>query len=173
MCSILKEIRSTDYPEEGGERPRNLEVYVVFTDVPATLSALRTAAQLAQGLTSRIRLLLVETVPFLRELDSPQRDIRFLGRQFRTLIDISSAETASRSVETVAEILLCRDAFVALHGKLPANSVVVIGKRNRWWPSREDRLAKRLRADGHHVVRTATASAPRLPQFGWRVWANA
>jgi hypothetical protein len=76
-------------------------------------------------------------------------------------------------VETVAEILLCRDPFSALEEKLPSNSVVVIGKRNGWWPQREDRLAKRLRAAGHHVVRAATAMEARLPQFGWRAWANA
>ncbi len=154
-------------------RSRELDVFVLFTEIPATLSALRTAAQLAQGLTSRIRLLLVETVPFPRELDSPQRDIRFLGRQFRTLVDSCAAETSSRSVETFAEIMLCRDAWEALNESLPPNSVVVIGKRSRWWRRNEDRLARKLRAAGHHVVRTSAASAPGLPQFGWKGLANA
>lgn len=173
MGSVLQEIRPKDPRQAGGQDPRDLEVYVVFTDVPATLRALRTAAQLTQGLASRIRLLLVEAVPFPRELDSPQRDLRFLGRHFRTLIDSCSAETSCRSVETVAEIVVCRDSFVALRETLPANSVVVIGKRNRWWPSREDRLANQLRAADHHVVRTAATRPPLLPLFGWRIWANA
>ncbi len=173
MGSVLQENRSADHRQTRDERPRDLEVYVVYTDVPATLSALRTAAQLMEGLASRIRLLLVETVPFPRELDSPQRDLHFLCRHFRTLIDSCTAETAIRSVELVAEIVVCRDSFVALRETLPAKSVVVIGKRNRWWPDREDRLANQLRAAGHHVVRTATTRPPLLPLFGWRIWANA
>lgn len=167
MVSILKEHRPTHHQQGGGERYRELEVYVVFTDVRATLCALRTAAQLAQGLTSRIRLLLVETVPHQREVDSPPRDICFLSRHFRTLIGSCSNQAASRSIETLVEILLCRDAFAALNDKLPANSVVVLGKRLGWWPRREDRMAKRLRAAGHHVVMTTPTRAPRLPQFGW------
>ncbi len=53
MGSILKEDRSTANPRVGTERARDLEVYVLLTDVAATLRALRTAAQLAQGLKPR------------------------------------------------------------------------------------------------------------------------
>lgn len=169
MGSILQEIRNP------GEAACDLamEVHVLFTDVPATLGALRTAAQLAQGLTARIRLLLVETIPFPRPLDSPARDVRFLERQFRTLVDSYPGETFGRSVVTVAEIVLCRDRWDALHRKLPQNSVIVIGKRSGWWPQSADRLAKKLRLAGHHVVRTSGGSSPALPQFVWRAQAHA
>jgi hypothetical protein len=38
--------------------------------------------------------------------------------------------------------------------RLAPRSVVVIGKRSRRWPKPENRLAHKLRATGHHVVRT-------------------
>jgi hypothetical protein len=156
-----------------GERSRPLEVYVLFTDITATLSALRTAAQLAQGLAARIRLLLIETVPYPLPLDAPRRNVRFLGRQFRTLVESCPAATASRSVPTEAEILLCRDAFDAIRRRLPQESVIVIGKRSSWWPQSEDRLAGKLRSAGHHVVRTSPISARGLSQFGWKGLAHA
>jgi hypothetical protein len=136
-------------------RPDALEVVVLFTDIPSTLSALRTAAQLAQGMTARIRILVLQCVPYPLPLDQPQKNLHFLDRRFRTLVDSCAVETESRSVETTAEIVLCRDSWEALQKTLGRGSVVVIGKRSRWWPRPEDRLAKKLRATGHHVVRTS------------------
>jgi len=131
-----------------------IEVIVLFTDVASTLKALRTAAQLAQGLTARIRLLLIETVPYPLPLDEPRRSVQFAGRQFRTVVDQCPFGPTGVPVETVAEVVLCRDAWDGLRTKLPRNSVVVIGRRSRWWPRAENRLARRLRAAGHDVIRT-------------------
>jgi hypothetical protein len=141
---------------------RRFEVHVLFTGIPSTLSALRTATQLSQGLGSRIRVLLFETVPYPLEIDEPRRSLPFLERRFRTVLSGDSVATADRSVETVAEIVLCRDAFEALCQRLSSGSVVVIGRQNRWWPSKEDRWAKRLRRAGHHVVATSTQAPLHL-----------
>ncbi len=139
---------------------RRCVVHVLFTDIPATLNALRTAALLCDGLYGSIRLLLPEAVPFPLSLEEPRRNLRFVDCQFRTLVNAHDAAHGSNSVETRAEILLCRDAGDALRRRLDPESVVVIGKRSRWWPCREDRLASLLRAAGHHVVRTS--ALPRL-----------
>lgn len=136
-----------------------LEVLVLFTDITSTLSALRTATQLAQGLTTRIRLLLIETVPYPLQLEEPQRNLRFLGRQFQMLVDSCSVEAASRLVETTAEIVLCRDAWEGLQTKLRRNSVVVIGTRSLLGRHAEVRLARKLRAAGHHVIRISRSPA--------------
>ena len=49
----------------------------------------------------------------------------------------------------------------ALRWMLPRPSVVVIGGRSRWWwPTREQRIADRLKSAGHETV-FADASRPR------------
>lgn len=144
-----------------------VEVFMLFTDIASTLRALRTAAQLAQGLATRIRLLLLETVPYPLALDEPRRNLGYLGRQFRTLVDDYRTESAGRPVEPIAEIVLCRDAWEGLRMKLPRSSLVVIGNRSRWWPHMEDGLARKLRAAGHHVIRT-----PGTPASGFFPFSN-
>jgi hypothetical protein len=54
-------------------------------------------------------------------------------------------------VETNVQIYLCRDPFEALEGALSPGSLVVLGGRKRWWPTREKRLAKKLHRAGHEV----------------------
>lgn len=152
------ELRAADAGPSAPAPSRSLEVIVLFTDIPSTLDALRFAAQLAQGLTARIRLLLIQSVPYPLPLDRPQCSMSFVEWQFRSLIDGYPVESASRPVATTAEVVLCRDAWQGLQAGLRRDSVIVIGRRGRWWPRIEDRLARRLRAVGHRVVRT---SAPQ------------
>ena len=101
-----------------------LEITVLFTDVPSTLAALRTAAQLSQGLATRIRLLVLQPVPYPLPLDAPHVDLRFYGRRFRTLVERSA-------VDTVIDVQLCRDTTETLRHRLAPGSGVVIGKRPR------------------------------------------
>jgi hypothetical protein len=135
--------------------PVRLEVIVLFTDIASTLSALRTAAQLAQGLAGRIRLLALQCVPYPLPLEEPPVALRFLDRRFRMLVKSCIELARGYPVETFADIRLCRDAWETLRTRLAPHSVVVIGRRSRWWPKAEDRLARKLRAAGHHVVRTS------------------
>lgn len=136
------------------ERTR-IEVFVLFTDVHSTLSALRTAAQLADGLCARIRLLVLQCVPYPLPLDKPSVSLHFLGQRFRTLAESCHRASHKHEIETFADIRFCRDPWQSLQSVLAPQSVVVIGKRSRWWPMIEDRLARKLRAVGHHVVRTS------------------
>jgi hypothetical protein len=131
-----------------------LEISVLYTDIPATLAALRTAAQLAQGLHACIRLLVLQCVPFPLPLDHPAVDVRFLGRRFRTLAQTCGLESRCLPVDTIVDIQLCREPAETLCRQLKPKSVIVIGKRTRWWPRSEDWLARKLRRAGHHVVRT-------------------
>jgi hypothetical protein len=63
---------------------------------------------------------------------------------------------AESPVETTVHIYLCRDWSDALSVLLRPQSLVVIGARTRWWPTRERRLARRLRRSGHKVILTET-----------------
>jgi hypothetical protein len=126
---------------------RHLDVVVLFTTIPGTLEALRSAADLAHGLRARIRLLVPHVVAYPLPLDQPAVQLSVLVRRFIAISQHAEAETT-------IDIRLCRDPWDAIREALSAPSIVVLGGRRRWWPTREDSMARRLRSEGHHVVLT-------------------
>lgn len=122
-----------------------LPLTVVYTTVEATLAALRCAAQLAVQLEARIRILVIQTVPYPLPLDRPQVDPAFRIRQFRT-------RSENEPIETHIDVLLCRDADNCLLQALEPQSLVLIGSRRRFRFTREKQWGKKLRSAGHHVV---------------------
>lgn len=133
-----------------------LEIVVLHTTVGETLEALRTAAQLACGLSARIRLLVLEVVPYPLPLDRPNVPLPFTKRRFRTL-------AASSSIETNVDIHLVRDPDKAIESVLEPHSVVVMGGHRSWWPNAHSRVAKRLERLGHQVVWSGAARCLRYP----------
>jgi hypothetical protein len=126
--------------------PRDpLEVVVMFTDVPGTLSALKTAAELAHNLSRRIRLLAPQVVPYPLPLDSPQVSRQFNQRRFQTL-------ASQGCIDTRVEMCLCRDRDAAVCQALGSEALVVMAAKHSWWPTAEKTLAKKLRKKGHHVI---------------------
>ena len=133
-------------PRTGTESAEHqLEVAVVSTSPSATAAALRKAGALASKLRARITLVVTQVVPFPFPLESPPVLLDFSEKRF--------AEIAAESpVETVVRLYLCRDANDTLTSVLRPRSLVVIGGKKRWWPTRESRLAGKLRRDGHEVI---------------------
>jgi len=122
-----------------------LDIAVIFTSVESTIAALKEAGALASGLGARITLLVLQVVPYPLPLESPQVPIEFSERRFRAI--------ASQSpVETTVHIYLCRDKLETLTAALSPGSLVVLGGRKRWWPTREKKLAQQLRRAGHEVL---------------------
>jgi hypothetical protein len=122
-----------------------MEIVVLHTTVPETLAALKTAAHLAHGLSARIRLLVLEVVPYPLPLDQPDVTLPFTHRRFRTLAE-------NTSVETSVDVHLVRDRDKLLESILEPHSLVVLGAQRSWWPSANGKLAKRLERAGHQVV---------------------
>ena len=123
----------------------SLEVVVLHTTVTETLEALKAAAHLAHGLSARIRLLVLEVVPYPLPLDRPTVPLPFTQRRFRTLAD-------NATIETNVDIHLVRDREKSIDAVLEPRSVVVIGTHRTWWPSAQSRFAKRLERSGHQVI---------------------
>ncbi len=123
----------------------SLEVVVLHTTLTETIQALKTAAQLAQGLSARIRLLVLEVVPYPLPLDQPSVPLPFTQRRFRTLADHAA-------IETNVDIHLVRDREMSINSLLEPHSIVVIGGHRTWWPSAQSRLAKHLECVGHQIV---------------------
>ena len=139
--------RSDQGPKRAGREgeDQELEIDVIFTTIPGTLAALRLAGQYARDLRGRISILATEIVPYPLPLERPPVAPEFTTRCYRTL-------AADQRVETRVRVYLCRDSRQALLRALKPNSLVMMGGRRRWWPTREQALARILRSHGHQVV---------------------
>ena len=127
------------------EGASGLSLTVLFTTATATLRALWRGEELANELGARIRILVPHVVPYPLPLDRPQVDPEF---KIRPLRSVSIADAVGIRID----VLLCRDPSIAIAQSLSSQSVVLIGGRERWWPTREKRLAKFLIFAGHHVI---------------------
>jgi hypothetical protein len=128
-------------PADGGG---NLDLKVIFTDLPRTAAALQAARDMASGLGARITVLVAQVVPYPLPLAAPPVPVEFT----RKLL-----ESVATGENTNVEILLCRDRYESLHDALSVDSVVIVGARKRhWWPSWERKLARILRRDGRRVL---------------------
>ncbi len=134
---------------EKGHPECPLEVVVMFTDVPGTLRALKTAAELAHNLNGRIRVLAPQVVPYPLPLESPPVSKEFSERRFHTLASQGSAPVR---IDTRVELCLCRDRVAALCQALEPEALVVMGVHQSWWPTAEKALARKLINKGHHVI---------------------
>ncbi len=127
-------------PSAGGP---NLDLKVIFTDLPKTTAALTTARTMARGLGARITLMMAQVIPYPLPLSAPDIPIEFTERVLESIaVD-----------DTAVELLLCRDRCETIRHALPQDSVVIVGTRKwRWWPCWERRLARILRSDGRRVL---------------------
>jgi hypothetical protein len=55
-------------------------------------------------------------------------------------------------VETSVQVYLCRDRLEALTSVLKPGSIVVLGGKKRWWRTKDERLARKLRRAGYEVL---------------------
>jgi hypothetical protein len=126
-------------------RASRLPVFVVFTSMNRTLKALEKASQLAKPLQTGITVLVVQEVHYSLPLDEPPVPFEFVIRHFE--------EMAGRLPEnTQISAYVCREPMQALKRVLKHNCPVVMGVRKRWWPTREERLARKLRRTGYDVI---------------------
>ena len=127
------------------EADRQLNIAVIFTSVESTLAALKEAGNLANSLGARITLVVPQVVPFPAPLETPPVLVEFNENRFRVMASESP-------VETSVQICLCRDRFETLVSVLKPGSIVVLGGRHRWWPTKDERLARQLRRAGYEVL---------------------
>jgi hypothetical protein len=142
-------VGSIDLHAGSVERPRDtesrLEIFVVFTTLELTAAALKRASALACNLGARIVVLAARIVPYPLALTTPPVQPSFDERRLRGI-------AAGCPVETMVVLCLCRDLWQSLTLALTPNALVVVGVRKRWWPTREMRLARKLRRAGYKVI---------------------
>ena len=135
---------TTRLPVPREHEPR-AEIFFVFTSPGLTTAALKKAGDLAAHLRARVLILLARVVPYPLAIVNPPVATTFDEAQIRSIATGCPAETR-------VLLCLCRDEWDMLSMALTPNSIVVLGRRRKWWPTRETRLAKRLRLAGHHVI---------------------
>jgi hypothetical protein len=133
------------YARGSAERDSKLEVTVLFTTTSGTGVALESAAELAKDLQAIVQLVMLQVVPYPLRLESPPVPLQLTAQQLCNL-------AITTGIETEIVIILCRDKQQSLIQALKPQSVVVLGGSRRWWPSRERKLARTLRSQGHKVV---------------------
>lgn len=140
-------VPATGHPARpiGQEADQKLNIAVVFTSVESTLAALKEAGNLANSLGAQIKLVVPQVVPYPLPLETPPVLVEFNENRFRVMANQSP-------VETSVQIYLCRDRFETLTAALKAGSIVVIGGRKRWWPTKDEILARQLRRAGYEVL---------------------
>jgi hypothetical protein len=143
---------ASGFPEQTGtdQEESRLNVVVIFTSLNATVAALKRAGTLAESLNAQITLIVPQVVPYPLPLTSPPVPLDFQENCFREIAKESP-------VNIRVQLYLCRDTLETLNRVLKPRSLIVVGGRKRFWPSREKRLVRRLRHAGHEVIFTETA----------------
>lgn len=126
----------------------SLELTVVFTTVRGTMAALATADGLARELNLSLTLLVPQVVPHRIPITRPP----VAGDHTRQAVLSMISASALNADDISVQICLCRDRIECLKRWLGAGSIVLLGGRNQWRPTREQRLGRVLRAMGCVVV---------------------
>jgi hypothetical protein len=122
-----------------------LAVYVVFTSIDLTLKALQKARDIAGSLRASIVIVAVQAVPFPLQLDTPPVSMEFVIKRFEE-------KAGELGEKTSVSAYLCRDPMNAFRRILNPGCPVVIGLKKRLWPTRNERLARKLRRAGYDVI---------------------
>jgi hypothetical protein len=142
----VENISGDESPQIGPEF--HVSVVVLFTSTRRTLKALEKAEGLAKSLGARILVVAAQIVPFPAPLDQPPVSFEFVIRQFQMAVQ--------NKEEIKVSAFVCRDQFEAYKCILNRNSPIVIGIKKRWWPTREKRLARKLRSSGYQIIPVET-----------------
>jgi hypothetical protein len=140
----------------------SLEITVLYTTWEGTVAALKALGVLARDLEITLGLIIIEVVPFRLPLDQPPVSVEFLKRRQEDLV----AEAGLEGGKTSVQICICRDRKETLGRLLPTPSLIVLGGRRRWWPTREQRLETFLARLGHQVVFINSHAAIRAADPG-------
>ena len=147
LLALDRQLTATGLPERPGaeQGQSRLNIVVIFTSMGATIAALKRAGYLAESLSAHITLVVPQIVPYPLPLTSPPVLLDFQERRFREIANESP-------VAIRVKLYLCRNRREALEAVLKARSLIIVGGRKRFWPTREERLAKRLGRMGHEVI---------------------
>jgi hypothetical protein len=124
-------------------------VFVVFTSIDETLTAVRIASELAKALSVPLTLVHTRTVPYALPVDAPNGLSPAQTDAFVNRIRDRGRETG---IDVRVRIYLCRSVEHVVPLAFKPHSLIVIAGRRSWWPTRTERWRRALEAAGHFVV---------------------
>ncbi|MBV9269320.1 MAG: hypothetical protein JO061_24330 [Acidobacteriaceae bacterium] len=139
----IEPVRSCAVGAPAAVRP--LEVIIPFTTVKMSQAALRYAEQLCSGVQASVRVVKVVVVPFPLDLEKPAVPPRFVAQQLSSL---------RCNLPLTIDIRLGRERIPALTSAFAANTIALMVTPKRWWTTKEERLAKKLKRAGRDVLLT-------------------
>ena len=143
--SWFTELRNHPAPTLPASVVRPLEIVVPYCEPALTGAVLKKAAQMAAGLDAHVSLIAVHTLPYPLPFVCPTLVHAYLVEQLMEL-----ASHAGLPVNP--QVVLARDRTEAFRFAIPKGSTVLVGTRKRLWRTAEEKLARRLALDGHHVA---------------------
>jgi hypothetical protein len=134
------------FPLAEVDRPEHpFELVVPYTDPAPTARALAAATELARGFEAAVTLMAVYVLPYPSPLECQE------GIRQRLEAELTAVARTS-PVRIRVKLVFARNREDAYLGLLTRQSLVVIGTKDRWWRTPEERLARRLTAGGHSVA---------------------
>jgi hypothetical protein len=141
---FLRDSAKLPLPEIAREE-RPLQLVVPYTSPLLTARALAAATELARGCEAAVTLMAVHVLPYPSPLECQE------GIRKRLEAELTAVARTS-AVSIRVKLVFARDREDAYLGLLKRRSLVVIGAKDRWWKTREERLARRLTSSGHSVA---------------------
>ena len=129
-------------------------VCLLFTSTDETLGALPVARRLAEALRSRLTLVHFRPVPIGAPLEAPTGLSPAEMEAFRTRVGEEAGDIEIR-------VYVCRDVRQALRSAIDRRSLIVVGGRHHWWPTRSHRWRRTLEEEGYAVVFVSGAMEER------------
>ena len=139
-----RRIERTRRRERPEVTPAVLRIVIPYTTPELTLAALRHAG-VCSDLNVHVSLVDVQVVPYPCPIDQPPINREYSSSRLRELFKESGLPGR-------AEVVYTRDLLEGFKRALEPGSLVIIAARRRWWPTREERLARELLAAGHQVM---------------------
>jgi hypothetical protein len=121
-----------------------LSVVIPYTTMEHTQAAIRHVG-VCSDLDVHVTLVDVQVVPFPCPLDQPPIDSKYSRSRLAALF--SETSLPGRGV-----VLYARDWLEGIRRALEPQSLIVMATRRRWWPTREEKLARSLSKAGYQVM---------------------
>ena len=122
-----------------------LDLVVPYVDPALNTRVLAAALKLADGCNATVTLLAVHVLPYPAPLECQA------GIRQRLEAELTAVARATPALVRV-KLVFARDREETYLALLRRESLVVIGTKDRWWRTREERFARKLAAHGHSVA---------------------